>query len=279
MGKTKIQCFYPSARFSWLPAIALYFSLSASPQAQVGLAEGYLADKGSAATAATAGTPTAAATSEQAPKLTPEQMGDRLAASLRYQAALQAYAQVAQPSAALWNKIGVSYQMLGDLKDAVRCYKASLKLRPANPSVLNNLGTVHDLLGNLPAAERDYRKAIKLNPDDAKALSNLGTNLLNQREYKKGAEAYQQALAINPHVLDAGFGIHQDEPSDKQALGAANYFKARSCAQAGLTDCALTYLEMAFAEGFATVKSVAADADFASLRGTPALARLLAQQP
>lgn len=278
MRETKLPCFCPPARSYWLVALALCFSLSASPQAQVGLTGEHLADNGSAATADTGKTPTAVAPSDLGPKLTPEQIGDRLASSRRYQAAIQAYAQVAQPSAVLWNKMGVSYQMLGDFKDAIRCYKASLKLQSANPSALNNLGTAQELLGNLPAAEREFRKAIRLNPDDAKALSNLGTNLLNQREYEKGAEAYQQALAIDPHILDVRFGIHQDQPTDKQARSAVNYFKARSCARAGLTDCALTYLEKAFDEGFATAKRVAADSDFASLRGTPAYDRLLAQQ-
>ena len=53
---------------------------------------------------------------------------------------------------------------------------------------------------------------------------------------------------------------------------------ARSCARAGLTDCAFAYLERAFHEGSATVNRVTADQDFANLRGTPALARLFADE-
>lgn len=50
--------------------------------------------------------------------ITPEMLGDIHLASQRYQAALDAYSQVDQPSAALWQKMGLAYQMLLDLGDA-----------------------------------------------------------------------------------------------------------------------------------------------------------------
>jgi tetratricopeptide (TPR) repeat protein len=242
-------------------------------QAQAGLTAGESADVFSKDTNASGDMATI--TSAQ---LSPEEKGDSLVASGHYLAAVRAYSQIAHPSAALWNKMGLAYQLVYDLKDAVRCYKASLKLQPANGSVLNNLGTVQDLQGYFPAAERDYRKALKLQPNDAHALRNLGSNLMMQREYDKSAEAYQRALAIDPHILDPHYSRQVEVLGGGQAPGAGNYIKARSCARAGLTDCALAYLERALNEGSATAKKVADDADFASLRDTPALARLLAQQ-
>lgn len=269
----KVNCSHRPVVYGWLAAVALSLLLPAWAQAQAVLPAGESAN-GYSADANTFGD---SATSAPA-QLNPEKMGDSLAASGRYLAAAKAYAQIAHPSAVVWNKMGIAYQMVYDLKDAVRCYKESLKLRPGNAWVLNNLGTVQDLQEDFQAAERDYRKSLKLEPNNAHVLRNLGTNLLMQREYDKSAEVYQEALAIDPHILDPHYNLQVLVPGGAQAPGEANYIKARSCARAGLADCALTYLEQALDEGSATPKRVAEDADFASLRGTPALDKLLARQ-
>ncbi len=268
---------YLSAVCRWLPAIALSLSLPISLHAQVGnfaddSPDGDAPAINAPADIATVVTPPPLKT----PQLSLEQMGDRLEASGRFQAADHAYSQIVRPSASVLNKMGVAYQMLGDLKDAMRCYKSSLKLLP-NPDVFNNLGSAEELLGDFSAAERDYRKALRLEPNDARVLKNLGTNLLMQGRDDKSAEAYKQALVIDPHIFDHYSGPQVVEPEGK-LLGVASYMKAESCARAGLTDCALTYLQRAFNEGSATVKKVNADADFAELLGTPALARILARE-
>ena len=67
-------------------------------------------------------------------------------------------------TAAIWNKMGIAYQMMFNSKDAMRCYKESLKLDPANPQVLNNLGTVYASLKEYGQADRMYRKALKIDP-------------------------------------------------------------------------------------------------------------------
>jgi tetratricopeptide (TPR) repeat protein len=260
---------------SWLPAIALSLSLPVSPQAQVDSLPEYSAAENSAEMATSADIPRMTTTPAH---LTPEQMGDFLRTSGRYQAAIEAYAQIAQPSAVVWNKRGIAYQFLYDLKDAVRCYKESLKLQPVNPIVLNDLATAQESLQDFQGAEHLYRKALELDPHNAQILKNLGTNLLMQQKYDKGTEAYKQALAINPHILDARTGPKVNEPGPVQILSTANYIKARSCAQAGMADCAAAYLQQALNEGSATVKQVNEDADFAKLRSTPAIAQLIAEQ-
>jgi len=269
----KIRDSYRSAVYRWLPAVTLSLALPASIYAQPGLTASHFAGGNFDGTSA----PGNIATNAPA-QITPEEMGDRLSHSGHYQAAAEAYAQDQHPSASVWNKMGIAYQMLYDLKDAARCYKEALKTLPGNPWLLNNLGTVEELLKNYSDAERDYRKAHDLAPNDAIILKNLGTALIMQGENDKGAEAYKQALAINPHIFEDQRGPAVIDPSSAQKLGAESYIKAQICAQAGLTDCALSHLREAFDEGAATAKKVADDADFASLRGTPAMARLLAQQ-
>jgi tetratricopeptide (TPR) repeat protein len=211
------------------------------------------------------------------PPPTPEELGDTLVAHQRYQAALAAYAK-AQPSASLWNKMGIANQMMFNLKEATRCYKESLHLDPRNPNVLNNLGTIYDSMKNYGEAEKYYKKALKLDPKSALVLKNLGTNLLSQRKYSRGLAAYQQALAIDPSIFEDRNSPQVQNPTSIENRGAMNYYMAMGCVRMGQTGCALEYLRMAMDEGYTNPKKVASDMAFASLRDNPDFKQLLASQ-
>ncbi len=210
--------------------------------------------------------------------ITPEEEGDVLQAHQRYQAAIAAYQKELHPSAALWNRMGIAYQMLFNLKDATRCYKQSLKLDPHNASVYNNLGTVEDSQKQYGAAEKMYRKSLKLEPHSALVLKNLGTNLLLQGKYRKGWAVYKEAMAIDPQIFQTVNGPRVQNPTSVQERGAMNYYMALGCARQGQTACALDYLRMALNEGFTTAKKAAADAEFSTLRDDPGFKQLLAEQ-
>lgn len=252
----------------------------AVPHAQTLLGDGAAADTPSATTTVS---PIRAADltpgrhdAQQFPVLTPEQAGDLDYFHQHYQAAIEDYKRVEQPSAAVWNKMGVAYQMLYDLKDASRCYKQALKIDARNADVLNNLGSLKDSMMDFAAAEVSYRKALAIKPQSATILRNLGTNLLMQHNYEQGADAYRQALALDPHIFDMGQGPTSRHPASGEERGTTAYFKARSCARAGLDDCALSYLGKALADGAATIEKVNKESDFAKLRTTAGYASLIA---
>ncbi|MGA9671289.1 MAG: tetratricopeptide repeat protein [Terracidiphilus sp.] len=209
---------------------------------------------------------------------TPEQSADALLAQKRYQAAVEAYKKIPDPSADVWNKMGISYQMLFNLEDASRCYERSLKMNPKNARVLNNLASVYDAQKDLTAAERLYHRALRYEPKSAMILRNLGTNLLAQHKYKKGWEDYQAALAIDPDVFGENVGPRIDNPASIQERGAMNYFMAKGCVRAGQNDRAIEYLRMALNEGYTNPKKIQADSEFAVLHGNPAFEELLAAQ-
>jgi Tfp pilus assembly protein PilF len=174
--------------------------------------------------------------------------------------------------------MGIAYQMMFNLEDASRCYEKSLKIDPRNASVLNNLGTIYDSLKQYGKAERIYRRALKLDPQSALIDKNLGTNLLSQHRYKQGWAVYQAALAIDPHIFEDNSSPRVDNPSSVQDRGAMNYYMAKGCVRAGMNDRAIEYLRMALNEGFTNPKKIAADSEFAALRGIPAFEQLLAAQ-
>jgi Tfp pilus assembly protein PilF len=143
---------------------------------------------------------------------------------------------------------------------------------------LNNLGTIFDSGKQFGAAEKMYRKALRIDPNSAITQKNLGTNLLAQHKYKQGWEAYQAAMAIDPHIFENVTSPRVDNPSSAQNRGAMNYFMAKGCVRAGMNARAIDYLRMALNEGFTNPKKIVADGEFASLRGIPAFEQLLAAQ-
>jgi tetratricopeptide (TPR) repeat protein len=221
--------------------------------------------------------PAASAPPELQP--TPEQIGDAFLAHQRYQEAIAAYKRDPKLSAAEWNKMGIAYEMMFDPNDAERCFKQSLRLEPRSASVINNLGTVYDSKKKFKPAERMYRKAIKIDPNSAIIYKNLGTNLLARHKYEGGWEAYSKALALDPQIFDKGAASAVQNAASLQERGAMNYYMAKSCVQAGLTDRAIQFLRLALSEGFTSPKKLAADSSFAKLRGNPAFQQLMAEHP
>jgi len=261
-----------------LAAIALFVGFCATPRAQLALNSGQPLTADSAAIRPSSGLQPGPLVNPPPPMPSFEQVGDAHFGRKQYQAALQAYAKIQQPSTDVWDKMGISYQMMFDLKDALRCYQESLRLDPDNSHTLNNFATVEDSQQDFSAGERFYRKALRFDPRSAMILKNLGSNLLMQHRYRQAQDAYAQALAIDAHIFDEQSGPTMHTPIPVRELGAASYLKARSCARAGLAECAIANLRDAFNQGSATVKKVANENDFESLRGQSEFEGLLAEQ-
>ena len=212
------------------------------------------------------------------PKPTPEEVGDSFVAHQRYQKAIEAYSESTKQSAELWNKMGIAYQMMFDLKDATRSYEASLKINPRDARVLNNLATVYDSQKVYGKAERYYHKALKYDPHSALILRNLGSNLMSQHKYKKGADVYRAAVAIDPQILEQHTAASVQNPTSVKDRGALHYYMAKGCMSAGNSECAIRNLRLALNEGFTSAKKIAEDSVFANLRDSAAFQQLLAAQ-
>lgn len=208
--------------------------------------------------------------------VTHEGIGDSLLFHRRYQEALDEYRKAPSDSSDVWDKMGIAYQMLSDLKNAARCYKESLRLEPGNELALNNLATVYELQTDYGKAEAMYRSALELDPTSARIAMNLGNVLMLQTKYSQGSELYKRALSLDPNVFDRSEGPVFENAAPLGQRGAMNYYKARQCAQAGMIDRAIRYLHEAVNEGFMTRRQLARDSSFAPLRGNPDFERLIA---
>jgi Tfp pilus assembly protein PilF len=210
-------------------------------------------------------------------ELTAEDIGDLMLVRQRYHEAIDAYQKTSTSSPDVWNKMGIAYQMMFDLKDATHCYRKSLELRSRNANVLNNLGTIYDLQGDYGKAESLYRRAVKLDPHSARITMNLGTNLMAQGKYPEGSDMYKRALTLDPDIFEDS-ETSVSNVATLQQRRAMNYYKARACAQDGLTDRAVQYLQKAVREGFAGLRKVATDSSFARLHGNPAFERMMVRE-
>jgi tetratricopeptide (TPR) repeat protein len=208
----------------------------------------------------------------------PEDVGDSLMSHQRYQAAIEAYKKAPTDSAGVWNKMGIAYQLMSNPAQASHCYQTSLRLDPKNARVMNNLGTIYDSMKDYGGAEHWYRKALKVDPRSAMIYKNLGTSLLAEHRYKKGWEEYQAALRLDQHIFENNSSPRVQNPTSIQERGAMNYYMARGCVRAGMSDCAIEYLRMALNEGFTNPRKIQADTEFAGLRGIPAFQQLIAEQ-
>jgi tetratricopeptide (TPR) repeat protein len=213
------------------------------------------------------------------PQATPEQLGDAFMAHQRYQAAIEAYKKVPPlHNATVWNKMGIAYQLMFDMKDAMHCYKTSHRIDPRNANVLNNLGTVYDAMKDYHHAEKMYRKALKLDSQSALIRKNLGTNLLGQHKFKEGWLQYQAAVNIDPTIFENTSRPRVENPASISDRGAMNYYMAKGCVRAGMREQAVQYLRLAMDEGFTSPKKIIADNEFATLQGLPAFEELLSSE-
>ena len=163
---------------------------------------------------------TFAATPNASPNaaLSPEIQGDLLMVHRSYAAAIEAYERESQPSAKLWNKIGVAYHHMFALEQARKYYQMALAMNPNFPEALNNLAAVYHGQHDYKQAERTYKLALKYSPGAAITYCNLGTAYFADEKYKQGMEAYRKALALNPNIFDAW--PDADCPGDDHAPAA-----------------------------------------------------------
>lgn len=99
--------------------------------------------------------------------------------------------------------LGMLYDELGRLDEAVAAYKAALKVRPVEASILNNLGVAYYLRKDYPLAIETLEKALRSSrPEDRKRVyNNLGRAYARSGQYPRAIDAFRRgsdlAVAYN----------------------------------------------------------------------------------
>jgi serine/threonine protein kinase len=99
------------------------------------------------------------------------------------------------------------------VQDGIGYMRAAVALRPESAHSVRNLGNGYHALGELDQAIACFRKAIELNPHFG--YSHLGTVLAEKGLYEEAIAAYEQAIERRPDVANAYAGlslIHSNRP-------------------------------------------------------------------
>jgi len=210
--------------------------------------------------------------------LTPEVRGDLAMAHQQYLQAIDAYSQVPNKDAAVWNKLGMAYHHLFAMEEARRDYQHALQLRPDYPEALNNLGAIYYSKKNYGKAIRYYRKALVYDPKSAPVYSNLGTAWFARGKMQRGIEAYRTAFALDPKVFESDSSLLVNESLPAHDRAQQDFCIALLLAESGKNHEAIEYLRKALDEGFSDRKKILEDHTLATLRSTPEFAELMNEQ-
>jgi tetratricopeptide (TPR) repeat protein len=214
--------------------------------------------------------------------LTPMQRGDLYMARKMFREAIDMYrkAMTGAQDYILHNKIGIAYQHMANLSSAKKSYNEALKLNSKYSEARNNLGTLAYERKDFNGAIREYNRALVLNPNSATTYSNLGTAYFARKRYEDAAKAYQQAVKLDPEVFDSqgtAGTILQERTVEERAK--FHYFMAKTYAEAGMTERALTSIRKALEEGFKDKKKFLEEPAFAALQELPEFKQIIASEP
>jgi len=222
-------------------------------------------------------------TSSMSPREVAEMRADILMARKDYGEAAKAYRDIltGDPNnAALLNKTGLAYQLVGDSEQAERYYKKSIHADKNSSNAINNLGTLEYGQNRYGKAIKYFKRAIEVGDNLATVYSNLGYAYCEVKAYPKAMEAFNKALALDPDVFEhkgsGGSLVQQRSANDP---GALHFLVAKSYAKIGDAEHTARYLKMARDEGYKNVVSAQTDPEFAKVIKDPRVQEVLHVRP
>ena len=111
----------------------------------------------------------------------------------------------------IYNQIGIIYEKMGYLDDALLYHSRSLSLardlgnKSMQASVLNNIGVIYQRKGELDKALDFYEESLRLETDEkekATAYNDIALIYDRKGDYKKAVEYFQKAIEISERYGD-----------------------------------------------------------------------------
>jgi arylsulfatase A-like enzyme/Flp pilus assembly protein TadD len=99
--------------------------------------------------------------------------------------------------------LGQAFVSLGKFEQAIEHYQQVLQLKSDNPETHYKLGVALMELDKFEQAIEHYRQSLQLKPDYAEAHNNLGVALFNQNKIAKAIVQWKEALRSRPNFVDA----------------------------------------------------------------------------
>jgi tetratricopeptide (TPR) repeat protein len=117
--------------------------------------------------------------------------------------------------------LGVYYQKLGNIANAIKEYEAVLRLDPDNAEAHNNLGVIYREKNELDKAAEHYQLVVSLNPGMEEAHNNLGVIYYLKGNFREAGAEYRKALGLNPgnltSLINVGL-VYKSQGQTKKAI-------------------------------------------------------------
>ncbi len=97
------------------------------------------------------------------------------------------------------SNLGEAHRALGQLPEAVACYRQALTLAPDFSEAHNNLALALQIQGQFAAARDHFEQALRIVADYVEAHYNLGRLLLLQGDYQRGWQEYGWRMRMRGH--------------------------------------------------------------------------------
>jgi tetratricopeptide (TPR) repeat protein len=132
------------------------------------------------------------------------QSGNDLFDKDQYADAVAAYENIpaAERTAAIQNRLGISYHLLNKLKEAEAAYRDAIKRDPKFADAYNNLGALYYSRRSFGQAERQFRQALETDAENTAARKNLRAVRYARENGRRSTNAALEAEKLKPMLVD-----------------------------------------------------------------------------
>lgn len=92
---------------------------------------------------------------------------------------------IKQEEAMRYREMGLEYQRMGNLVEAMSFYKKAVAMYPNFAAAYNDIGVVYEAMGKPDQAEESYLKAIKIDPFYSSTYTNLALLYEGMRDFQR----------------------------------------------------------------------------------------------
>ncbi|MCX5698848.1 MAG: tetratricopeptide repeat protein [Candidatus Omnitrophica bacterium] len=118
------------------------------------------------------------------------------AQEVRVNSSAEDISDVKQEQARKYRELGLEYQQMGNLAEALSFYQKAVAIYPNFAVVYNDIGVVYEAMGSLDRAEESYLKSVKIDPAYSSAYTNLALFYENQRNLEKAVFYWSKRAKI-----------------------------------------------------------------------------------
>jgi tetratricopeptide (TPR) repeat protein len=125
--------------------------------------------------------------------------------------------------------IGIVYQELNSLSEAVTAYQSALALKApqdVHGTAHLHLGIVYKTQGELTHAENHLRQALALLPETSEVHIHLGDVYVLQHRLNAAGNAYREGIRLNPDHTESYYGLGRVSELQNRLQQAMEYYDA-----------------------------------------------------